>query len=242
MCKQKPIIMSLGYNCEVSFRVEDYLGKLDSYLYSWSFEEDRLAFLKSLSSIEDVFCDAVRLQPDHMIRDEKYRIKFHPRYDILSKYGFPTPEAYQSALKELKNRIEHLKRKTINVMQGSQSIVFLMKVEDHGEKNNILYLRSVLDILKSQVKCAFVLVAVMEKKSLTEPIRSLQEDTLQIRTVKRFAPVKHTDIMGDIRGWYKILCEFSEVQSKCYYKNLWHRKIKLYPQMVFNKIKRVMSK
>lgn len=234
--------MSLGYNCEVSFRVEDYFGKLDSYLYSWSFEEDRLAFLKSLSSIDDVFCGEVQLRPDYMIRDEKYRIKFHPRYDILSKYEYPTPEAYQSALKELKDRVEHLKRKTIDVMQGSQPIVFLMKIEDQGEKNNILYLKNVLDILKRQVKCAFVLVAVMEQKSLTEAVRSLQEDILQIRTVKRFAPVKHTDIMGDIKGWYKILCEFSEVPSKCYYKNLWHRKIKLYPQMVFNKIKGIMLK
>ena len=50
----KPILVSLGYNCEVSFRLEDYYGKLDSYLFSWSFEDSRSGFIKALENMEDV--------------------------------------------------------------------------------------------------------------------------------------------------------------------------------------------
>ena len=48
----KPVIVSLGYNCEISFRIEDYYGKLDSYLFSWSFEDSRKGFIKALEKLK----------------------------------------------------------------------------------------------------------------------------------------------------------------------------------------------
>ena len=99
----KPVIVSLGYNCEISFRIEDYYGKLDSYLFSWSFEDSRKGFIKALENIEDVFEGDLELCPDHMIRDKKYQIRFHPRYDILPKFGETTDKQFEEAVKELKS-------------------------------------------------------------------------------------------------------------------------------------------
>lgn len=238
----KPIIMSLGYNCEVSFRIEDYFGKLDSYLFSWSYEEDRNAFLQALSAIESVFTGRVELQPDHMFRDEEYKIKFHPRYDILPKTGDVDPELYEKGLDELRERLAHLKKKTVDAFCGDRPIVFIMKVENRGIEDNKKYISEVVKVLKKSVKAHFILVAVIEKRAATSELLLMQNDVLMIRTLKRFAPVKHTDVSGDTKGWYKILREVTTYDSKCYFSNLRKRQKKIYPQMIKNKIKKWIMK
>lgn len=238
--RNESIIMSLGYNCEVSFRIEDYFGMLDSYLYSWSFEENRDNFLLSLQSIDDVFMNDVQLQPDHMFRDERYKIKFHPRYDILPKTGEVSKEVYDMGLQELTNRISHLKLKTVNVLKGKKPIVFLIKIADLGEEDNIAYILRLFEILKENVIASFTLIAVLEKKAATKELMKIQNEQLQIRILKKFAPINHTDIMGDIKGWYRILKEFTYADSKQYYRNLRKRRIKTFPQIIKNKFQQVI--
>lgn len=240
MNDNKPIIMSLGYNCEISFRIEDYFGKLDSYLYSWSFEEDRNAFLQSLQAIDSVFTGKIELQPDHMFRDEVYKIKFHPRYDILPKTGEVSLESYEKGLDELKERLEHLKQKTTAVFSGKRPIVFIMKVENKGVENNEKYILEAVEVLKKTVRTHFILVVVMEKKAVTSELLHIQSDVLLIRTLKKFAPVKHTDVIGDTRGWYKILREVTKCDSKCYFSNLKKRQRKIYPQIIMNKLAKTL--
>lgn len=42
----KPIkydhIISLGYNCEVSFRIKDFFGKLESYPFTWVYINNQI--------------------------------------------------------------------------------------------------------------------------------------------------------------------------------------------------------
>ena len=238
----KPILVSLGYNCEVSFRLEDYYSGLDSYLFSWSFEDSRSGFIKALANIEDVLQGELKLCPDHMIQDQKYQIRFHPRYDILPKTGTTTEEQYTEAVEELKSRIEHLKRKTLELFASDNNIVFIIKVESKSAENNIRYLERVRSVLDKYKILNYQIVAVFERRAAFKEIRDLEDDRLKIRTVRKFAPLKHTDIMGDIRGWYKILKEFSCVSQPDYFKNVMKRRKHIIPLMVKNKVKKIIHK
>lgn len=240
---EEPVLISLGYNCEVSFRLEDYFGGLDSYLFSWSYEEDRELFLKALKNTDDVFSGNVSLRDDHMFADETYKIKFHPRYDILSKSGAYTQKNYDEALSELQSRIKHLKEKTKELFASGRKVIFLVKVQDFGEEKNIKYIKALSNVLKEVVISGnFLLVAVLEKKNITKKISELEDSILRIRTVKKFAPVKHTDIWGDVKGWYKILFEFSQNDGRCYFKNVRDRRVKIIPKMIIGKIRRIFKK
>ena len=238
----KPVIVSLGYNCEISFRIEDYYGKLDSYLFSWSFEDSRKGFIKALENIEDVFEGDLELCSDHMIRDKKYQIRFHPRYDILPKFGETTDKQFEEAVKELKSRIDYLKSKTINLFNSNKRVVFIIKVESRDVSNNIKYINKVKEIFDGYKTLNYILVAVLEKKSLKKEIKDLESDRLKIRTVRKFAPIKHTDIMGDMSGWNKILREFSELDQDDFNRNVLKRRIHIIPLMVKNKINRIIRK
>lgn len=116
-----------------------------------------------------------------------------------------------------------------------------MKILDSGNENNIKYISEVVETLKQVVSAKFRLVVVMEKKSVSSELLQMQNDILQIKTIRKFAPVKHTDIMGDIRGWYKILSEVSKIDSECYFRNLRKRQKEVYPQIIKNKIKKYMK-
>ncbi len=238
----KPILVSLGYNCEVSFRLEDYYGKLDSYLFSWSFEDSRSGFIKALENMEDVLQGELKLCPDHMIQDVKYKIRFHPRYDILPKTGDTTDKQYIEAVDELKSRVDHLKKKTIDLFSGDHKIVFIIKVASARPENNIQYLAKVKAALDEYHISDYQIVAVFEKRAVSKEIRGLEDGGLKIRTVRKFAPLKHTDIMGDIRGWNKILKEFSGIGQTDYYANVMERRKHIIPLMIKNKVKRILHK
>lgn len=65
-------VISLGYNCEVSYRIEDLLGrKIDSYPFSWAYVMDNHAFLKCLENLEDVLENEIEILPSGMFKDKK---------------------------------------------------------------------------------------------------------------------------------------------------------------------------
>ena len=236
----KPILVSLGYNCEVSFRLEDYYGKLDSYLFSWSFEDSRIGFIKALENMEDVLKGELKLCPDHMIQDQRYKIRFHPRYDILPQTGEITDEQFIKAVEELKSRIDHLKNKTLDLCKSEKEIIFIIKVASKSVKSNVKYLSNLRVALDKIQISNYQIVAVFERNAALKEILALEDSRLKIRTVRKFAPLKHTDIMGDIRGWYKIINEFSGEAQQNYYANIKMRRKHIIPLMIENKLKRII--
>lgn len=221
------VVTSLGYNCEISFRLENYLGQIDSMLFSWSYELEREKFPEAIRRPEQIFAGGIRLMEDNMILCENMGIKYHPRYDILLKDGKVSEEAYLEALAELKSRVEHLKGKFTDLLAGEKRILFFMKVENLGEKENCSFVSQVFMALKEKcVSGRFELIVIVEQNALKEELKQLECEQLKVRTLKCFAPRKHTDIMGDVSGWLKILREFlPEKDDGMYYKRLWKRRI-----------------
>lgn len=227
------VIVSLGYNCEVSFRLENYFGSINAMPFSWSFVLEREKFPQALNDIDRLFADEVELLEDNMILCRNYNIKFHPRYDILLKDGFPTEESVRAAVEELRQRVSHLKNKWKELCSSQKKTVFLMKVQNKGEENNLKYIKEVYQVLqKKYLSGKFILVVLMEQEAVTEKIRSLESQKLKVKTLKRFAPKKHTDTMGDVWGWWLILNELTGQKRWKYFIRLWKKRVSWFVAVV----------
>lgn len=231
------VVTSLGYNCEISFRLENYFGSINAMPFSWSYVMEREYFPSVLENIAPLFAGEVKLMDDQMIRCENFKIKFHPRYDILRREGEPTEETLQEAIEELRGRVSHLKQKYLELVAGDKNTLFLMKVENHGDEDNISYIKNVYETMKRvYLSGKFTIVAIVEEEALTEGVRALEEEQLKIRSLKRFAPRKHTDTMGDVKGWKRILDEFCTADASGYYKRLWEKRRKWFFAVVKKKL------
>lgn len=220
------VITSLGYNCEISFRLENYFGSIDAMPFSWSFVLEREKFPQVLENIDRLFADEVELLEDNMILCKNYNIKFHPRYDMLLKDGTPTEESTQMAIDELRQRVSHLKDKWKKLINSQKEAVFLMKVENMGEEANLQYIQDVYQVLQRKyISGKFTLMILMEREAVTEQIKGLEKEKLKIRTLKRFAPKKHTDTMGDVCGWWCILNELTGEKNWKYFTRLWKKRL-----------------
>lgn len=241
------VITSLGYNCEVSFRLENYFERINAMPFSWSFELNRDLFAEVLDNIDDLFTGEVKLWDDQMICDIKYQIKYHPRYDILRKYGEPTEETYAECVEELRGRVGHLKEKYKKLLVSGQSTLFIMKVEDKGEEDNIAYVKKIMDVLqRNYISGRYTLAAVFEEQAATGAVKALEniygENCLRICTLKKFAPKKHTDTMGDTAGWKRILSELTGEESDGYDKRLFQRRKHWLKEVLKNKTKGMIRK
>ena len=218
-------VVSLGYNCEISFRLENFFGKINAMPFSWAYVLEREKFPQVLENIEPLFAGEVRLLDDRMILCENTQIKFHPRYEVLQKDGKITEASLAEAVQELKSRVEHLKKKFVELAESDKRTLFLIKLENKGEEDNVRFVRAVTEALRKIYRSgSFTLVVLAEKDAVTPGLQGLEEEQVKIRTLKRFAPRKHTDIAGDVKGWYRILREMTGESGKGYGRRLWKKR------------------
>ena len=233
-------VVSLGYNCEVSFRIEDYFGAIDAMPFSWSFTLNRDKFADAMRAPENLLSEGITVRDDHMLMCNRYELKFHPRYSIFPQFGEYTEEQLQEATAELKERVKHLAEKFNNLCKSDLKTLFVMKVEDKGTGDNKKYIESVLEALKSKyVSGKYTLAVVMLEGTLNEEILSLASEQVKFFSVKKFAPIKHTNIMGDIKGWkyiFSVLEPGRAVNNK-FYANVNARRRKWFFETLKRKLK-----
>lgn len=208
-------VISLGYNCEVSFRVRDYFGVLNSVIYSWAYIENRDDLLRSLYNPEKLAASDKELLPWGMFRSKEYGITFHPKYsqkELFHADGGENTEVVQLAKEEMVSRYTYLAKKLNGFFQDADhTTLYVCKlypwVTDEAE--NINFIEALYQTL-SDVCIAnnFVLCIVMQENNMTKAYQALQQSNLLIRTVKTFATDDNTEHGGDIAGWNNIFDEF----------------------------------
>lgn len=198
-------VVSLGYNCEVSFRIEDYYGSIDAMPFSWSFTLNRDKFPEAIRNSGELLSEGITVRDDHMLMCNKYELKFHPRYSIFPQFSEYTQEQLDEATKELKERVKHLSDKFEQLFGSDLRTLFVMKVEDKGTDSNCKYILDVYEALKEKYTSGkFTLAVVLLNESINESVRALENEQIKVFGLKKFAPVKHTNIMGDIKGWRNV--------------------------------------
>jgi hypothetical protein len=220
------VVVSLGYNCEISFRIEDFYGKLDAMPFSWSYILEQEKFDVVIKNFEMLMSGNTSLLPDHMIKCDLFSIKFHPRYELLLHNGEMSDASIEKATDELINRVKYLKEKFNRLLHSDKNTVFFMKVDYKDEELSINLIHKIYDAINDRyLTKKFTLVAIFEKKYITDELLSMETNQIKIRSLKKFAPKNHTDIMGDITGWFRILSEFGNNKNYGFFLRLSKRRI-----------------
>ncbi len=207
-------IVSLGYNCEVSFRIEDFThDKIKSYPFSWSYITDQKKFLDALWNLEDVLKNEIEVLPWGMFLDKKYGISFHGKGDkttLFQEDGSVNQEVADSMIEELKSRESYLIEKFKKLLSSDQATLFILKVSSAKDgEENAEFIQGVLEFLKKNyVSQNFMLLAVAEKNHL-EFVKLLGECVcdkfLTVRSIEAFADDGNTQTGGDIEGWLDVI-------------------------------------
>lgn len=201
-------IISLGYNCEVNYRLKDFFsGHVNPFLFSWAFVIDRYNLIKALNNLDTFANSDYHVLPWNMVLNEKYNISFHSRYTDI--YG-SNNDYIKKALNELKSRLTHLAEKTNEVLKSSKNILLVLKLDYTELKDDIKYIKNLNSTLQNLHKNgSYKLLVVFNKNDI--PINKLEEmknisiENVFIETVSEFSNTTKTPMTGDIIGWYKIL-------------------------------------
>ncbi|MCI6997560.1 MAG: hypothetical protein MR936_12430 [Eubacterium sp.] len=207
-------VISLGYNCEISFRIRDYYGKLCSWPFSWTYILDRDAFLDALSDLEQIFQGKVHVCQDNrvnsMIECDKYHICFHPRSEFVAADGTIPDTTLQDAISELRERVLYLTKKFESALKNTEKqFIFFVGLTNNGKTTDydfLIKLKSKLDLLCPAKN--YILVAVVQKNKYTADLEQLKDDNIKIRTIKKFGKQRCNDISTDMLGWGKLFKEF----------------------------------
>lgn len=217
--------ISLGYNCEVSYRIEDYLKKpIDSYPFTWAYVHDLRKFADGLSDPEDIL--AHEMTPDgdsDMFRSVKYGMSFHVRASkeqLFREDGSLRNEVAQPALKELRSRYKHLCFKWKALCGSDDRTLFVIKAGGQDWCSDAM--KEVFGRLTGAYYCdegGFRLLIVCERAYFDEERAKTfanGDERILFAAVDRFAADSKTDTDGDIEGWMHAL-EYADRVSVGYF-------------------------
>lgn len=214
-------IVPLGFNCEISFRIEDWFGKVNSYPFSWSYPFNRDIVVDELNNgLKNILSETVSICHDKRIRRmvvcDKTQITFHPKGDFIDKNGIINLEP---ATIELKSRFAHLRDKFEKLIKDQDKfILFICGLTDNGESSDKDYVLRLYSVLKSIcITDHFILLIVADSKRYTDELKLLENDNLKIRMVRKFGNQKRVDFSTDGKNWGKIFAEFLGNKGKAKY-------------------------
>lgn len=209
-------IVSLGFNCEVSFRIRDHLnGHLDSYPYSWCYVYGDADLTDCLEHPERILSGNVELLPNGMLRCSTCHLAFHgktPHELLWNENGSPNQEQLDMTIAELRARQSHLQDKLRWLLNdGSKSTLFLLKnakiaFDPQGAIDDIRRLSRFLE--RHYLGGHYLLVVVVEAHFLTSRLRRLENAHLIFRPVQHFAKEGKAQSGSDFEGWNAIFQEF----------------------------------
>ena len=108
-------IVSLGYNCEVSYRIKEYTRKdIDSYPLSWAYMLDQRQIVHVLEHINEMLTENLKLCMDGMFSCDILNVKFHTKvsHENLKSMNSSELEIFKtSALEEMQTRFSYLLKK-----------------------------------------------------------------------------------------------------------------------------------
>lgn len=224
-------ICSLGYNCEVSMRINNLLCKeCNHYIFTYSYEHDRELFLNAINNLTDIYNSNFNLE-GYMLISDKYKIAFHPKNEkaLINSDGSVNHDLLEQAVEELKSRIKYLGEKTLNLLTGDKRTLFVIKLKNTNLEEDRKYIENLFNNLKQNYKSnKFTLLCVLEQEYYQKfPRKTIIGEgklcpKLIYKNVKYFAEDIDTIKGGDIDGWVNVLGQeyykfFSVIPNPIYY-------------------------
>ena len=216
-------IISLGYNCEVSFRIVEYLGgKTESFPLSWVYIKDQsntVFILDHLSAITE----AQRfpfVSQSGMFLVEELNIAVHSHVRPQHP-GAPESAFLDEASKEIRSRFAHLNEKWKDVLAGNDSVLFLLKLQDwRGQEKCAELIKELNAWLSSEFKSGkYLLVCFTAQRENYEHI--CQDKVIQslskvrVNYIRFFAPDENTKDGGDRVSWLEAIDRWYHCSDSC---------------------------
>ena len=192
-------IISLGYNCEISFQFFLQYHFVESALFAWANTINCNNVINVLKN-PDVLLSAGLQKDGIMFKDVASGVSFHGKEGL---------DDLQSAMDELGSRIQYLKYKFFTSASDGYKNLYIFKypplnIEPDVAKKEILELHNVLTQI---VKNEFDLLIILEENMY--PNLQFDINNLFIRRVKFFTPPERvTRSPYDKKHFGKIFHEF----------------------------------
>ena len=224
--RYKPIatydsIISLGYNCEVSFQFLRCNHFLDSHLFSWCNVYETKHLLDALNDLDMLGKEFFPCKP--MWRDANFGIDYHGRGGMKV---WDSTDSMESDKMELLLRVSHLKEKFKNLSNTSdQKVLFVYKFPLHElYKTNqllsdIVMLRKVLR--EKYVRSSDLLVLVTEDvyPEISKAMQTIDTQGLILDSIGFHAPFRNvTGPKFDKQGWNSLWIKYQMETN--YYKEV----------------------
>lgn len=199
-------IISLGYNCEVSYQLFKHNKFLESNLFAWAGIPSLQVLLTVLPNIELVGSEDYA-GPDSsvMYTCNATKVRFHGK--TSPKEIQNNPECYRADKEEIISRIAFLKSKFISVVNENSHKLFILKVK--STETDIDKKIDDIQLLLSRINNgSFDLLVVLEE-AFAQKLPLLKKSNLYIRTVSSFAPDNAvTSKHLNFKEWQRIFDEF----------------------------------
>lgn len=204
-------IISLGYNCEVTYRFLKYFKFEESSLFNWCHSRNIDNLIRALNDFNLIGYDFTN--PNPLWECKETHIRFHgkaPMSIYIDKTA--TKEELENDKKELISRIAYLKKKFIDILTNDSKKLYIYKIKttDINKDTNtqISKLKSALSLLGGK---NFEVLIVSEK----EANFTTKQGNYIHRTVEYYAPDNDVTSKKYFKnGWNKIFDEFYQTKIK----------------------------
>ncbi len=205
-------IISLGYNCEISFQFFHLYRFLESNLFAWTYSYSLQDTIYALQHLDKVGTNGFLLA-NSFFQCVNTKICFHGKDD---------PHMSLEELKaELTGRIEYLKNKWLRICSTKdQSILFIVKVRIQPIEQNVEEIKQLYQTLKQMTAAPFDLLVVCGKLAT---LPDFKHPHIFVRQVKHFAPDDDVPSkrLAAMKDWEHIFFEFG---PKHYLEHITHFK------------------
>lgn len=194
-------VISLGYNCEVSFQFFKKYKFVESSLFAWANTETCRNLINALKNPDLLLSQGLR-EVEPMYADIATGISFHGK---STRDGLETKEQIEQ---ELVSRINYLKEKFFRTASDGKKNLYIFKYPPPQTTQDISAdIHELYDTLKNITKNDFDLLVILEKK--TFPQLSFDIPNLFIRRVDFYTPVDRvTSKPYDKKSYGRIFSEF----------------------------------
>jgi len=205
-------IISLGYNCEVSYQFFKKYHFTESSLFAWCACPSINTMINSINNLDIV--GSGNFKPiNHMWQCQNTQISFHGKTSQRLWKDTPTQEFIDKELQELKSRLAHLRQKFVTTGQDGKTNLYIYKCSHNEEtlpqEKLVSLFNSLYETISHICSNPFDLLIILEKNILPDIEQKIDNPHIVIRHVKFFANPAHVaSSPSDKHGWKRIFSEF----------------------------------
>lgn len=206
-------IISLGYNCEVTFRFLKYFKFEEPNLFNWTFSYTINDLIYALQDFEAIGSKDFAI-PDPLWECNATHIRFHGKADIsYINNNMPSQEIVNTDKKNLVERIKYLKEKFLKIAQNDDKKLYIYKIKDTDISDSVNEkINSIIKALNKHDAKNYKLLIISEEKYSKY---FAKDDSYIYRTVKYFADDNHIpDRKYFDNGWDNIYEEYYQIKNK----------------------------